>query len=102
MINGAGKRCNHKFGFGRLDVSKMAERRLDVSKMAGRRLDVSKMVDKVLKWKNVDKQRVYHGSVKKKKSVHNEARFVKTQLMGFSGDLIIATDSRLFEPLSMF
>ena len=75
-INGAGKRYNHKFGFGRLDVSKM--------------------VDKALKWKNVDKQRVCHGAS------HNKARFVKTLLMAFSGDLTIVTVPNLFEPLFIF
>lgn len=49
--NGAGKRYNHKFGFGRLDVSKM--------------------VDKALKWKTVDKQRICHGAA------HNTTRFVE-------------------------
>lgn len=49
-INGAGKRYNRKFGFGRLDVSKM--------------------VDKVLKWNNVDKQRICHGAA------HTTSRFV--------------------------
>lgn len=53
--NGAGKRYNHKFGFGRLDVSKM--------------------VDKALKWKNVDKQRVCHGAA------HNTTRFVEFLLI---------------------
>lgn len=50
--NGAGKRYNHKFGFGRLDVSRM--------------------VDKALKWKNVDRQRVCHGAA------HNTTRFVES------------------------
>ncbi|KAL9969268.1 hypothetical protein ACROYT_G021464 [Oculina patagonica] len=48
--NGAGKRYNHKFGFGRLDVSRM--------------------VDKALKWKNVDRQRICHGAA------HNTTRFI--------------------------
>lgn len=49
-INGAGKRYNRKFGFGRLDVSKM--------------------VNKALKWNNVDKQRICHGAA------HTASRFV--------------------------
>ena len=49
--NGAGKRYNHKFGFGRLDVSKM--------------------VNKALTWKNVEKQRICHGAE------HSKKRFVK-------------------------
>lgn len=53
--NGAGKLYNHKFGFGRLDVSRM--------------------VDKALKWKNVDKQRVCHGAA------HNTTRFVEFLLL---------------------
>ena len=49
--NGAGKRYNHKFGFGRLDVSKM--------------------VNKALTWKNMEKQRICHGAE------HGKKRFVK-------------------------
>ena len=41
-VNGAGKRFNHKFGFGRLDVGKM--------------------VEKALTWKNVGKQRTCYGA----------------------------------------
>lgn len=40
--NGAGKRYNHKFGFGRLDVNKM--------------------VETALRWKNVNRQRICHGA----------------------------------------
>ena len=58
--NGAGKRYNHKFGFGRLDVSKM--------------------VDKALKWKNVDEQRICHGAA------HNTSRFVEFFLFLSSPD----------------
>ena len=48
--NGAGKRFNHKFGFGRLDVNRM--------------------VEKALVWKNVGAQRTCHGVV------HNTTRSV--------------------------
>lgn len=58
-INGAGKRYNRKFGFGRLDVSKM--------------------VNKALKWKNVDKQKVCHGAA------HTTSRFVKKLFNGSIG-----------------
>ena len=58
-INGAGKRYNRKFGFGRLDVNKM--------------------VHKALKWKNVDKQKVCHGAA------HTTSRFVKKLFNGSIG-----------------
>jgi len=50
-INGAGKRYNRKFGFGRLDVSKM--------------------VEKARKWKTADKQKICHGAT------HTISRFVR-------------------------
>ncbi|XP_068698846.1 uncharacterized protein [Montipora foliosa] len=49
-INGAGKRYNRKFGFGRLDVSKM--------------------VIKALSWKKIDRQRLCHGAT------HTTTRFI--------------------------